>query len=325
MATRTRRMPDPEDYVPDDDEDDDEEEEERPRRKSAARSRKTRSREDDDDDEDDEPPRKSTRKKSSAKPRRSRRDEDDEDDDDPEDVEDEDDDDEDEEEERPRKKKSSSKSSKSSTKKSTSKSSSKKKQPIAGGWGEFRKSKAASSQFPDWFKPGEEEAVVKFLDDGPFATYRMHWFDELPKGERKGWICLDEIEGECPACGIGDSPQLKALFNVLVFDLDSEEWENKVISAGVRLGNQLESVHEGRQGPLSKAYWALSATGTAGAYAPNVTRVKERDLEEDWEVEPLEEDDIEDMREKAYDSSILDIPSMKEMKRIVRQLDDEED
>lgn len=310
MARRSRdRVPTAEDYLPDEvEEEDDEVEEDRPRRKRRPRSR--------DDDEEDERPRRR---------RRPRDDDEDEDDDE------EDEDDDEEEERRPRRassKKSSKKRRRPRDDDDEDERPRKKKRRQAnnqGGWGSYHKAKEKTSSYADKFKPNETETLVKFLEDAPLASINLHWFNEVKQG-KKGWMCLESpdagVDEDCPACDAGDRPSPKAYFNVVVFDEDGDP-ELKVLEAGTRLAGQLEQVHTGKSGPLSKHYWALTASGTGGQYSANTSVVKERDLVDDWDVEPLDDDDIDEFLDDAATlQDIEQIPDPKEFRRFMKELDD---
>ncbi len=193
--------------------------------------------------------------------------------------------------------------------------------PIKGGWGEFQRQRKANTQafFPERFTPTEEETLTKFVDDEPFASYALHWFAEL--SGRKGFVCLKE---DCPPCdNLGDSPGTKVAFNVIVFDEDGEP-SNKVLICGVKLAGQLEKIANSKQGPLSRHYISISKSGNSFQTTSYVTNVvKERDVEEDWEIEPLSKTELKEFKAKAYDASVITYPSRKEMKEVVRELSDE--
>lgn len=206
----------------------------------------------------------------------------------------------------------------------------------SGGWGEFKKTREAtkSSKFADIWKPSETETLVKFLDDAPFASYGLHWFDEIAKG-RKGFECIKGIEGdgygkknECPACDLlNDNPKLNALFNVVVFDTtdpDSSsygEFSVKVLKCGVTLTEQLQGLAESeRTGPLTKLYWEITASGKGGSYSANCAPIKERDVVEDWEIEPLTEDDLDTARKSAFGPEYVEYPTLSELKKIVESI-----
>lgn len=320
---RRRRAPEPEDYVEDTDDDMDSEDEDfdddedsddepprrrKPSRSSSRRGRRSRDEDDDDmdsedddvddDDEDseDEPPRR----------RRSRRARDEDDDEDSDDDSD-DDDDEDSDDEPPRRRKGSKRS----------RSDDEDDIDVAGGWGEFQRQKAAGSKYPDRFKPDSEQTVVKFLDDAPFATYRQHWFNELRgvDGVKMGHICPEK---NCPACDVvGDTPGLHALFNVVVFE-DPDDPVLMVIDAGAKLGNAIEQhAKSDKTGPLTRHYYAISVSGTKGSYNPQVQVIKERDLEEDWEIVPLSDDELDDFEADRFGKKSVDRPDPKALDKAV--------
>jgi hypothetical protein len=59
-----------------------------------------------------------------------------------------------------------------------------------------------------------------------------------------------------------------------------------MLIAGSRLYQALHAAHFSPQGPLTKGYWAISRTGKMAATVYTITPIKERDLEEDWKINP---------------------------------------
>lgn len=195
----------------------------------------------------------------------------------------------------------------------------------AAGWGQYRKSKAktATGGFSARWKPtpGDDEVLIKFLDDEPFASYALHWFNELTG--KKGFVCLESLpeDEECPACSIGDRPKHRVLFTVLVFDGRPEV---KVLEAGAWLAGDLEKKSEGRHGPLSKYYWAISATGggKSGPIKYDLQVVREDELEEDWDITPPTKDEFAEFRKTTYElEDVETISTQKELASVVRSLD----
>ena len=313
MARRSRRSsnaPDPEDYLPEEEPEVDEEEDERPRRRRRPRDeddederprrRRPRDEEDEDEDEDEEeeerPRRRRSRDEDADEPPRRRRSRDDEDDED-------EDEDEDEEPRRTRGKKSKKRGSNRNS-----------------GWGGYDNVKSRSSSYASKLMVSKlrGESLIKFLEDEPFGSYGLHWFDEL--SGKKGWMCLDSVGKEkCPGCDLGDRPTPNALFNVLELD-DDGDWVPKVIAAGTRLTGQLQGLADGKGG-LSGPYWSVMA-GPKGSGTGNFQKVKERDLEEDWDVDPLSRAELEDFRE---DSHVLEdvemIPSYADFADALKDID----
>jgi hypothetical protein len=273
--------------VRDEDEETDEEAEERPRRRAAA----------EEDDADERP----------AKRRRAR-DDDDEDDDErprkgkfrgPRD------DDDDDDEDRPKKG----------------------KRPVGSvraGWKGVKENKSKSSDFHEDLKITGEPELVKFLEEEPFASYRMHWVDTPPAGiKKKSWIC---IEDDCPLCDLGDRPRMQTAFNVLHISNGGTP-DNKILTLGNKAVGQLEGfASDDKTGPLPRLYWAISKSGKNQSTAYNFRPVKVRDLEEDWDVDPDEiEGYIEEAEAKAYTFEDLQIPTRKQLREVSAGLTDEDD
>lgn len=356
MARRSRRgadAPDPEDYLADEEtEYDDEEADERPRRRRRSRDeddeepprRRRRARDDeddeeepprrrrsrrDDDEEEDEPPRR----------RRSRRDDDEEDEEDErprrrrsrrDDDEDEDEPprrrrsrrDDDEDEEPPRRRKS---RPRDDDEDDEPRSKKKRRGNRNAGWSGHDQVRSQASGYAARFSPQKVkgEVLIKFLEDDPFANYAVHWYDPpLPKGfNKRGWMCLISVgEEKCPGCDAGDRASIVTLFNVLVLD-DDGDWNLQVLSAGTRLSGQIRTLAEGKGG-LTEPYWSVVA-GPSGSGTANFQKVKERDVEDDWDVEPLTDEELEDYEEELH---VLDdveqVPSVREFREFTRALED---
>ena len=330
MARRSRRSaaPDPEDYLPEENEfdEEEEEEEERPRRErrrprdeeeeERPRRRRPRDDDDDEDEEEEERPRRKRRSRDEEdeEPRRRRRPRDDDEDDD---EEEEDEDDE------PRRRTSPSRARASKKDRGGKKGKPKSRTSNRStGWDGYDKLKSQSSSYADKLALTKirGEVLVKFLDAEPFDFYGLHWFDELSVA-KKGWVCLKSVgEEDCPGCDLGDRANPNALFNVLVLD-DDGDWNLKVIAAGTRLTGQLQGLSEGKGG-LDGPYWSVMA-GPKGSGTANFQKVKERDLEDDWEIEPLTDDEIDDWLDDAHVlSDVENIPSFKDFKDAVSELED---
>lgn len=198
------------------------------------------------------------------------------------------------------------------------KKSSKKDSPVRSGWEGHNKTKAAAGDFPEDFKIEKEPKLVKFLEDEPFASYRQHWIERQGK---KSFTCIEE---DCPLCNAGDRPSAKTCFNVLSLS-EGGKPVNKVLTVGVRLGEQLRGFATDRKtGPLTRLYWSMSKTGKGGKTSYNVVPVKERDLEEDWEIDPLDEDEIEAFEENLYGEEAVQVPTRKQLKEIASEISDED-
>lgn len=204
----------------------------------------------------------------------------------------------------------------------------KKPRVSAAGWGQFEKAQKVASgnkSFLARWKPrvGEDEVLLKFLDDEPFGSYALHWVDELQG--KKGWACLRSLpeDQDCPLCDVGNSARARALLRVLVFDGRPEV---RVLEAGPMLGRDLAKRAESRHGPLSRHYWAVSAVaagadGKSGVVTYDLQVVREDEIEEDWDITPPTREELEKYGEKTFElGDVESIPSQKELADIVRAL-----
>ena len=251
---------------------------------------------------------------------------------DPDDPEDDEDEDEDEEDERPRR---TSKSKKRSSSRSRHADEDDEDEDdddddddedaepgtLTKGWGGYKKNKSKTSDYPDRFTPTDEAQLIKFLEDEPFATYNQHWIERPGK---KSFVCLGD---DCPLCDIGDRPTAYAVFNILVVSEKSPAlmtWE-----ARPRLAELIESKSKAKQTkPLSKMYYSVTRTGKKSKATTTLEPVKERDLEEDWGIEPLSDKALRAFEKDAWDDRSVVVTPRGELKKIARAVasgDDEDD
>lgn len=190
---------------------------------------------------------------------------------------------------------------------------------VRSGWAGAKQTKAASGDFPEEFKASDEAVLIKFLEDEPFASYRQHWIERPGK---KSWTCLED---NCPLCDIGDRPAAKIAFNILSFE-NPDEPENKVWIVGTKLSGALENfASDKKTGPLTRLYWSVKRTGKGTKSQTHLTPIKERDLKDDWDVEPLSEEELDTAYESCFDDTVIQVQTRKQLKDVASDLDDEEE
>lgn len=181
----------------------------------------------------------------------------------------------------------------------------------SGGWGAYTKQKSESGDFPENLKITDEQVLVKFLDDEPFVVYRQHWIERAGK---KSFNCL---ENGCPLCDdLGDRSRLQVCFNVV--DLSGDP-EVKIWTVGTRVAGQLKAFSQDKKtSPLNKEglYWGVSKTGKGSKTTYTITPVKERDLAEDWDLEPLTADEVEEFEGQAYGPDTVQYQTKKQLREI---------
>ena len=153
---------------------------------------------------------------------------------------------------------------------------------IQSGWGAAKKAaEKASKTFASDFKFDEDVQLIKFISDEPMS-FMQHWVNRPGK---KSFISIGEDD---PLIAVGSVPSPKFAFTVL--NLSDEEPQLQLMIVGVRLCGQLEKLSTNpKTGPLNRPdlYWAVSKSGEGNKTAYSIVPVKERDLAEDWDIDPV--------------------------------------
>jgi len=188
---------------------------------------------------------------------------------------------------------------------------------IKRGWGNAEQVKSADSPFAQRLKIGEAPQIIKFLEEDPYTSYHQHWVE---RQGQKSFTCLRDFHDKgCPLCEAGDRPSARFAFNVALLS-DNGDPIIKSYEVGPRIIDQLKNFHMNpSQGPLPKNYWAVSRTGKGPTSQTSHQMVKERDLAEDFNIEPLTEAQLDAVRKTAYDASIVSIPAYKTVKTIATE------
>jgi hypothetical protein len=189
---------------------------------------------------------------------------------------------------------------------------------VEGGWGAYERGKAKSGGYAEYLKLEEEPTLIKFLDAAPFANFRQHWIDR--RQGKRSWVC---IEDDCPLCNLGDDPQFRVAFNVLVIPDGDDKPVNRVWEVGPSVAEQIKAKSKDkRTSPINRddVYWAASRTGKKQQTRYALDAVKERDLVEDWETDPLDEMTLKKFGEKAFTKKIIKIPTRKQLLEIAEEV-----
>lgn len=189
---------------------------------------------------------------------------------------------------------------------------------VATGWA-GHKEVAKSSRSENVFQIEEEPHLLKMLQDQPFAAYRQHW---IP-ARRRSFICLKKIDGDCPLCDdVGDVPNgSKTLFNVV--DMNTPEkvlvWE-----AGATAAGELEDISEDErfEGLSDPKLYLEVYSKKRGDKPPEhkVNIIRSRDLPDDWDVDPLGEDELAELEEQVFDADFVHVPKPEDLEEVADEL-----
>jgi hypothetical protein len=179
---------------------------------------------------------------------------------------------------------------------------------VAKGWEGYRRTKAnAPSKWSKLYKVPDEEQLIMFLEDGPYASFLQHWCEWVPKGHRMSYICLQD---ECPLDEV-DTPTARVRFNIL--DLSGDIPQLVTYECGMTVTDSLDKYSKSE--PLAGRYFAICMVGEKRKQT-QIRPVKVRDLQEDWKIQPLTEDEIAKFDTKLWDDSSLEVSSRKELQEV---------
>jgi hypothetical protein len=181
--------------------------------------------------------------------------------------------------------------------------------------------------FPDRFKVGDDEVLVKLLDEDFIITYYQHEFFDDFKGEKrqKTFVCLGD---DCPLCDIGDSPRFYALINVVNLANPSkpklELWYATPNPGGL-LGDEMDALEERDKKINDPAFYYVVSKKKQknNFYSYSLKQVKSRDLEEDGYGIPLTDAELAEFIDKAWDEDVVRINPRKELREIADELSDD--
>lgn len=197
---------------------------------------------------------------------------------------------------------------------------------VKGGWTEAQRTMDATSGFAQALKLESQTQAIKFLDDSPYVNFRRHWVKRTTKeGEtNRSYTCLQTYDQDCPVCEAGDRAQAVSAFNVAIIDPENGDVLLRSWDVGPRLFGVLKGyANDPKIGPLSKGYFLVSKTGKKGTVQHNVSPVRGRTLTEDYDIPEPEADDL--ARLSRYDATVVERPTVKEMKEIALELGDYDD
>lgn len=187
---------------------------------------------------------------------------------------------------------------------------------VKSGWGAARKLKSEGGDFADELKITNEEQLVKFLEDAPYAVYKQHWVEGLRSTGKKSFICFGK---GCPLCAVGEKAAKKWAFNVAV--VEDDDVEIKSLIAGSRLFDLIADEHEGSDGPLNEGYWTLSKSGKKQSTTYKLKKVEGRKLEQGWSVTEGDLDDaLSDAALEPYTAAQHQPPSKSYLQDIADEL-----
>jgi hypothetical protein len=175
--------------------------------------------------------------------------------------------------------------------------------PISRGRKEIKKNRPVSEASAAYFRFEEEAQLVKFLTDEPWS-YDQHW---VKRDGKSSFPCMGK---GCPLCHIGVKVSQKIVYPIL--NLTPIKGDDFIVQS-MEVGPQNDEAFadfdkDPKTGPLTRLWWSMSRTektsGGRKKYNYSFIPVKDRDLDEDWEIDLDEAEDA---------VAAAEIPSPKEV------------
>jgi hypothetical protein len=184
---------------------------------------------------------------------------------------------------------------------------------IQTGWAAAKRAVSeASKSFTTDFRFDEDVQLVKFLSAEPMS-FLQHWVNRPGKKSFVGW-------DNDPLSRVGNKPERKFAFSVV--NLSDEVPQIQLMTVGVRLCGQLEKLNADKKiGPIDRTdiYWAVSKSGIGTKTSYSIMPVKERDLAEDWDLDPVQLSSVIS-KMKPLGPDALRVSTNAELEEIAREL-----
>jgi hypothetical protein len=194
------------------------------------------------------------------------------------------------------------------------------KRNAARGWASAKRTREETSTNKR-FKPTEDEPqLIMFLEDEPFDSAAIHFLRELRDGQ-KAFTCMGKKDG-CPLCAAGDQPRALTYFNIAVFDADGNA-DVKVWEAGPSATEAIETKANSRlvNGKLSAFYFeVMNHKKSNGFFETKIETVRESEVEETWEIEPVDDALFEELIKEAEGEGYVRVSPLSALEEAARKL-----
>ena len=170
--------------------------------------------------------------------------------------------------------------------------------------------------------------VIKVLSDRPDLWYLQHFIgtgkppvmcyrsgaDNVNPELTIAAEMLEQAKGDCPMCKVGAPASYGFMLNVV--DMTEDGTEVRKWTFGNNIKNQLLALtEEKRTSPLNREtddegkyrplYWRVQQSKVNGSNVFSITPLKGDDLRDDYDLEPLTEEEVEELADKRDGEEVL--------------------
>lgn len=170
--------------------------------------------------------------------------------------------------------------------------------------------------------------VIKILSDRPDLWHLQHFIgkgkppvmcyrsgaDDVNPELTIAREMLEQAKGDCPMCAVGAPASYGFMLNVI--DMTEDGTEVRKWTFGNNVKYQLMALtEESRTSPLNREtddegkyrplYWRVQQSKVNGSNVFSITPLKGDDLRDDYNLEPLTEDEVNEFADKRYGEEVL--------------------
>jgi len=180
---------------------------------------------------------------------------------------------------------------------------------VRSGWGAPATPKQETVKAPYLELKGNGRRIIKILNEKPPVHYFQHFVQQVKRSYTCGKIWEDgKLVQTCPLCNVGHKASARFMMNVI--DMEDINKAESISDIKVRkwdFGNEVSTLLQGYSVNPDNEYWPVDDearyfevyhVSVAGRSAPStkVDKLKARDLQEDFGIEPFTTAELEEIR-----------------------------
>lgn len=202
---------------------------------------------------------------------------------------------------------------------------------VSRGWGSASSGSSEAKRDTvrsDYLKVSKEKKIIHFVDEEPAVRFKRHYvggrYQNCPES-----LGVLEDGMKCPLCEADVAASAAYMINVLDISEGADNdgtWPVKTYTFGKEVHDQLISLLESepdKYDPINQEKWYFHIFQVGGEGERKSTKLqplKARDVQEDYGIEPLTEDELEEASGKTYDEKSIFAPYVSALKKIADKL-----
>lgn len=195
--------------------------------------------------------------------------------------------------------------------------------PVSSGWGAPTEERRETVKAP-FLDLKNGKLVIKIHDNEPTVNFWQHYVNS----QNKYLTCSSEREGSrilspCPLCDAGHYAGQQ--FRMNVTDMDAPK-EVKTWTFGRMVAGILQGLSEDKALNDSNRYFNVWRTkpSNGGTWTYTILPLKARDLQEDFGLEPLNEDELDTLADGLYGEETVWINTERQLQESADRLTDKD-